>query len=200
MTTKYDTRTDRPACAVDACTRASRTKGLCHSHYEGNRRGRAFLFLNVVDERTPAERFWSQVTKTDTCWLWTGRTTDDDYGVLWWDGRGMVGAHRVSIALTTGAMPPAGMEPDHLCRVRNCVRPEHLEVVPKRENVLRSDCPPALNARKTTCPQNHPYDTVDSQGRRRCLTCQRKQGREAQRRHRARKRALEVSPAGRAAG
>jgi hypothetical protein len=46
-------------------------------------------------------------------------------------------AHRVSYEAAYGPIP-AGLHIDHLCRVRKCVRPEHLEAVTQGENNLRA--------------------------------------------------------------
>ncbi len=52
---------------------------------------------------------------------------------------------------------PSGLTLDHLCRVRNCVNPAHLEPVTHRENTLRGDGVTAINARKTSCHRGHPF-------------------------------------------
>lgn len=82
----------------------------------------------------PAERFWLRVRKTDTCWLWQAATTNG-YGVVKWDGR-LQHAHRVAYRLLVGPIP-TGLQLDHLCRVRGCVRPDHLEPVPQLVNMQR---------------------------------------------------------------
>lgn len=46
-------------------------------------------------------------------------------------------AHRASYRIMVGE-PPNGYEIDHLCRVRNCIQPSHLEAVTKAENIRRS--------------------------------------------------------------
>jgi hypothetical protein len=74
-----------------------------------------------------SERFWLQVDKTDACWLWTGYVNDKGYGYF-----NRKGVHR----LMMGDIPE-GMEVDHLCNVRNCCNPEHLEIVTKSENESR---------------------------------------------------------------
>jgi hypothetical protein len=67
-----------------------------------------------------------------------------------------VNAHRVSYEWEKGPIPD-GMQPDHLCRVKRCVRPSHLEAVSPRENLMRGDTLAAANILKTHCPQGHPY-------------------------------------------
>ena len=54
--------------------------------------------------------------------------------------------------------------------------PEHLEPVTVRENLLRGEGPSALHAKKTHCPQGHPYagDNLyihPTRGLRYCRTC-----------------------------
>jgi hypothetical protein len=43
-----------------------------------------------------------------------------------------------------------------------------------RENTMRGVGITARCAKKTTCPRGHPYSYVDTQGDRRCETCDRK--------------------------
>lgn len=83
----------------------------------------------------PAEtRFWQLVDKTGDCWLWTG-TKLRGYG-RFRDDAGMVYAHRYAYSLAHGGIPK-GLELDHLCRNRSCVRVEHLEAVTRSVNVQR---------------------------------------------------------------
>lgn len=46
--------------------------------------------------------------------------------------------HRVSYETFIGPIPK-GLEIDHLCRVKVCANPEHLEAVTHQENVRRGD-------------------------------------------------------------
>jgi hypothetical protein len=103
---------------------------------------------------------------------------------------------------------PEGMQIDHLCRVRNCVNPDHLEPVTSAENTRRGynhasqKMDPAKRAetyqrvvrasvasrRKTHCPQGHEYSgdnlILRESGAKRCRECDRSQSREYQRRKR----------------
>lgn len=93
------------------------------------------------------------------CWLWTGALTNAAYGRFNWkhEDANVPGAHRV-VLHAIGQRVPRDMVVDHLCRVRHCINPDHLEVVAQRENVLRSPIAPgAINAAKTHCPQGHEY-------------------------------------------
>jgi hypothetical protein len=115
----------------------------------------------------PMQRFWRYVEKTDTCWLWTGGLKNNGYGNFF-DGKRTVVAHRWLWSSINGE--PKG-EIDHLCRVRNCVNPAHLEDVTRQVNVLRGISFCARNAVKTHCPNGHPYDIKDNG--RRCSVCRR---------------------------
>lgn len=93
--------------------------------------------------------------------------------------RRVVRAHRLVYELLVGPIPD-GLQLDHLCRNRGCVRPDHLEPVTRRTNILRGTGPSAIHARKTQCPHGHPYDrTVTRRGttERRCSTCENARGR-----------------------
>ena len=106
-----------------------------------------------------AARFWAKVDKNGpppahrpelgACWLWTAATTKGGYGRFKIAGV-MRCAHVISVA-STGVEVPDEMQVDHLCRVRACVNPDHLEVVTPQVNVLRGETVVAANAVKTHC-------------------------------------------------
>lgn len=82
-------------------------------------------------------RFASKIEpQPDGCWLWTASCGRGGYGQVWHGGT-MARAHRVVYLLVTGSPIPDGLELDHLCRVRHCVNPEHLEPVTRQENQRR---------------------------------------------------------------
>lgn len=122
-----------------------------------------------------ASGFWRRVDKNGDggCWLWTGAKTSNGYGYLNTDG-GRRLAHRFSYESLVGPIP-AGLQLDHLCRVRHCVNPTHLEPVTQRENVLRGEGLSAANARKTHCSRGHEYTPentyIYAEGRRHCRPC-----------------------------
>ena len=115
------------------------------------------------------------------CWVFTGYVFNSGYGGL--RVRGTPGndkyfVHRLSYELLIGAVPD-GKQLDHLCRVRCCLNPAHLEPVTHRENVLRGiSLPKAWKTwrSRTHCNHGHAFDEnntiLTKQGHRRCRICQ----------------------------
>ena len=121
------------------------------------------------------ERFARKVLADGECWLWIAAKDPCGYGQFFWNGRPHK-AHRVAYELVVGGIP-AGLELDHLCRVRHCVRPSHMEAVTHRVNLLRGDTFQAKHAAKTHCHRGHAFDEANthwmSNGARRCRHCNR---------------------------
>jgi hypothetical protein len=161
-------------CDVDGCGRPHNANGLCSMH---GTRLRKHGTLDAHSWARPAvERFLEFVSvAADGCWLWTGTTTAKGYGMFFPGASGprMQSAHRWAYEHYVGPIPD-GLQIDHLCRNRRCVNPEHLEVVTARQNQERSPFDPA---KRTHCPQGHPYDEantyVSPNGRRNCRICAR---------------------------
>ena len=132
------------------------------------------------------DRFWQKVNKTESCWLWTGAKARG-YGHFRLNGRSRT-THRLAWEWANGRIPE-DLEIDHLCRIRHCVNPDHMELVTTRENILRGVGPTAQNARKTACKRGHPFTPkntwVRKNGQRRCRICHRI----LKKRYRERKRA-----------
>lgn len=101
------------------------------------------------------ERFWKKIEKTETCWLWTGTTTRPiplGYGRLRVAGKLWV-AHRYHWVQINGDIPE-GLELDHLCKTRHCVRLDHLELVTHAVNVQRGN---GGRPKAVKCPRGHEY-------------------------------------------
>jgi hypothetical protein len=129
--------------------------------------------MNKISKKI-IDRFLDKIKKTRTCWLWTGYVDNGGYGNITIDKKTKL-VHRVSYELFKEQIPK-GLQIDHLCRVRNCINPDHLEAVTPKENALRGFGPPAQNARKKTCKKGHKFThlkTVKKRKYRACRICAR---------------------------
>lgn len=69
---------------------------------------------------------------TSKCFIWTGELDRDGYGKIKSGGR-----YTPTHWVLKGEPPEPGLELDHLCHVRACCRPSHLEWVTHTENLRR---------------------------------------------------------------
>lgn len=130
------------------------------------------------------DRLMSNVRVNATgCWKWTGFVNKQGYGRTYFRGNRSTPTHQAFYMLLVGPIPE-GKILDHVCHThdmtcsggptclhRRCVNPAHLEPVTNQENSSRG-----VLGRRTHCPKGHPYDeenTLVSNGRRYCRTCQR---------------------------
>lgn len=99
-------------------------------------------------------RFAAKITKEKTvrsrlvdtpCWVYNGWKDSYGYGRFSlndknqdksYNKRRHIYAHVLAWKLA-GNTVPDGLELDHLCMIRNCVRPSHLELVDHDENIRR---------------------------------------------------------------
>lgn len=97
----------------------------------------------------------------DGCWLWQLSVNSSGYG-----------PHRRIYQKLCEVTLPATIDLDHLCRIRYCVNPSHLEPVSRKVNVARGQG----HGSELICPQGHPYsadNTLVRRGRRECRICRR---------------------------
>lgn len=146
------------------------------------------MYVTPTRRLSPIERFLIKTDTSGDCWIWTaGRRNEKGYGMFCTGGRTFL-AHRWLYEQSVGPVPD-GMELDHGCRNRACVRPSHLEPVTHQENLLRGETVNARHAAKTHCVNGHAFDEKNThltkEGHRVCRTCRRDREREAYRRRRA---------------
>ena len=162
-------------CTETNCQGRRIAKGLCWVHYQRLRRtGTTSPRIRKIPlparVRPDAEsRFWASIERTEDCWLWARPLQPTGYGAFRIGGKSVF-AHRFSYELMVGPIPHP-LTIDHLCRVRACVNPDHLEAVTLKVNVLRGMNPAAINARKMTCQKGHPF-SKRANGTRGCYLCQ----------------------------
>jgi len=86
---------------------------------------------------SPVEYVKKDMGYKTPCWIWE-RAIDKNtgYGCVTDDDREMRSAHVVYYQREHGPIPE-GKHLDHLCRVKRCVRPDHLEPVTQQVNVQR---------------------------------------------------------------
>lgn len=147
--------------------------------------------ITLTDDQI--DRFRARIDDTGYCWPWVGRLDRDGYGIFTVKRNGfnnIVAAHRVAFILANGPIRD-GLQVDHVCRNRACVRPEHLDLVTSRTNTMRSPIAPAsVNAAKTHCKNGHLLGAPTVAGGRPCHPCRTA----ANARYRARKAARPPIP------
>ena len=125
-----------------------------------------------------ADRLWAKVDASGPCWLWTGSTNHAGYGRISRGkrGEGTIVTHVAAFELLVGPVP-AGLELDHLCLVKRCCNPDHLEPVTRSENIRRRVALGVWPAR-LTCLRGHQFDGINTHnGQRTCSTCSRERKR-----------------------
>lgn len=166
------------SCAFEGCNKPAAHRGYCEGCYSRLRKSGA---LPLLPKPTFEERLFSRIAENATgCWLWNGARVRDGYGTIGCNGRN-VRVHRVMYEYFIADVPK-GLDLDHLCRVRHCVNPWHLDPVTRQVNIIRGD-KPGINAGKTHCPHGHEYtdaNTIVYKGSRFCRACKRERQREYQ--------------------
>lgn len=122
------------------CQRPTKAKGFCSMHYGQTHNHGAIRNIHPVKRfngRTTPPAFKRFARKIRAgghdlqCWEWNGAKSRNGYGTF--DDNGTVNAHKWAWRWLVGDIPE-GMELDHICRNRLCVRPSHLQVVTHAEH------------------------------------------------------------------
>lgn len=130
--------------------------------------------MKLLGKQYPTNwRFWDRIDLSLDCWLWQGEKHRLGYGIFPNNGKrsGNAYAHIYAYELFFGKIP-GGLEIDHKCRNRACVKPWHLEAVTHKVNMERS--------RLTVCKYGHPRAGnniyLEKTGKRTCKECVRQSG------------------------
>ena len=112
------------------------------------------------------------------CWLWVGVKTHDGYPYWGTTGNKTVYAHRFIYEQEIGPIQK-NLTLDHLCRVRHCVNPAHMDPCTIHENIARGDY--GWRKRLTYCKNGHEFTPENiyfahnggrnGKGRRQCREC-----------------------------
>lgn len=119
---------------------------------------------------------------SEPCWLWTGRLVSVGYAAAPRTQRRLIYMHRWAFEYFKHPIPK-GLEIDHLCHVKRCINPTHLEAVTHAENMRRAHAAAGNYQPKTQCKRGHVF-TVETtyftrHGARQCRVCARERARKA---------------------
>lgn len=130
----------------------------------------------ALDEAEIVQRVMARVFQRDGHWLWPGATNGKGYAKTTMGsrrtGRRTVALHRWMWERARGPIP-GNLQIDHRCRTRNCINPDHLEVVTGTINRRRSL---EANGVYEACTKGHPRsDFVTGEDGRKviCRACKR---------------------------
>lgn len=129
----------KPACRADGCggrivNKSDSRQGYCRKHDH-------LLLKEPLRSADAIERtlnlFVSQLIADIQlgCWLWRGRPNPKGYGLISIGNNEWL-AHRYAFGFFIGGHEP-GLTLDHICRRRDCVRPDHLMPMTLKRNVER---------------------------------------------------------------
>ena len=109
-------------------------------------------------EEKDIERFHLGYVFIDGCWRWIRSKVTGGYGGFNVNGKNRR-AHRVSYELAYGVTLTPDQFLHHVCKNKNCVNPEHLEIV---SQLTHTDSVIYGNKEKTHCPYGHEYTPANT--------------------------------------
>jgi 5-methylcytosine-specific restriction endonuclease McrA len=168
--TQYDS-------SVEDCDLCAIARGLCSKHYQRlkrtgrtDRQSSLSRWMDKVDKNGPIPVYAPEL---GPCWLWTACLFQaTGYGQFHDQGKKVASAHRWGYEHLVGAVS-SELHLDHLCRIRNCVNPDHLEPVTPAENSRR--IPRSIRPQSEACTKGHSFTPENTYTypnlRRLCRTC-----------------------------
>lgn len=118
-----------------------------------------------VPERVAQRAAANVDVQDDGCRISRYSVGSHGYAQIGWQDAGerhMVLAHKAAWTVENGQVP-VGMTLDHTCRVRRCVNPAHLRLLPNFENARRID---GKDWPLGTCAKGHPQSSLIPMSRR----------------------------------
>lgn len=130
-----------------------------------------------IKQNIPFEdRFWLQVSKTESCWIWTSAKFWNGYGGIRKNGK-RIQAHRASWILFNGEIPDGSLVL-HRCDNPACVNPDHLYLGDQKQNAKDRDSRGRNGySNRTHCKKGHEFNdqnTYRYKGKRLCKICRSK--------------------------
>ena len=126
--------------------------------------------------RSDYERVMAHITKVNgpletECWICDYYTDKGGYCTIKLEYK-TVRVHRFMYEYMVDIIPE-GLQIDHLCKIRNCVNPKHLEPVTAIENMHRGNGPQMQAFRDNICIYGHSLKDayIKPNGTRSCKTC-----------------------------
>lgn len=123
----------KPTCSTKGCGCPTKARGLCNAHYLRWRRYGDPSAGGVRRLGDPTAVIASRTEWVGECLTWTASHNGYGYGRMKINGRDTL-VHRWVWEQANGQIPP-GVEIDHVCHNRACVKREHLRATSKSENM-----------------------------------------------------------------
>jgi hypothetical protein len=148
---------------------------------------------DITMEQERVDRFWAKVDikSQDDCWLWTAGTTSKGYGSFAIAPQKTATAHKIAWALAknNGVMSDPKDHIMHLCDVKRCVNPNHLELGDAMQNnkdaLARGVRVPHRLSERESCSHGHPRTPENTHPKyNTCILCMRDSARKSKERKR----------------
>lgn len=137
---KAYSRLSGKTCEGPECSRPANYRGLCTTHtWQAIKYGRSKLKPIRPTGRELLETKLNRLLdkRPNGCWLWTG-AKQKGYAIAFDPNLKKIRLlHRIMKERQLGVLLESYQFLDHICRVRNCVNPDHLDLVTRSENTKR---------------------------------------------------------------